>query len=308
MPKSYLPNGRRALSGAALALLAALVVICPGQSLAQVSPGPLGLEPVNELDIQCLIDPVNCGTGNPLQNPPICAVDFTTPLFNDNQGDPGRIKSSAWQIGPNEFLYLYIKECHTGPNWDVVVLPVPVNAGAVFVQDVNADADLDETFHIVDAVGFMPYNQDPGGLQSLCQSPSFGVSPGDFITAADYVAVPGEIEFRNADGIFLTGNIFGFKACTPPQTVQVSPLGTPSEFGIILGENPTVALGPIDLCAPTPGSCDCSGFPCGKRGQKVTLCHVPPGNPGNLHTLCISPNAVPAHLANHPGDFCGPCF
>jgi hypothetical protein len=37
----------------------------------------------------------------------------------------------------------------------------------------------------------------------------------------------------------------------------------------------------------------------------VLVCHVPPGNPDNAHTICISPNAVPAHLAH--GDYLGPC-
>ena len=46
---------------------------------------------------------------------------------------------------------------------------------------------------------------------------------------------------------------------------------------------------------------------CGQHGQKVILCHVPPGNPGNPQTLCIAPSAVPAHLANHPGDCLGSC-
>ena len=50
---------------------------------------------------------------------------------------------------------------------------------------------------------------------------------------------------------------------------------------------------------------DCSDFPCGKNNKKVQVCHVPPGNPSNAHTICISPSAVDAHLAH--GDFCGPC-
>ena len=40
---------------------------------------------------------------------------------------------------------------------------------------------------------------------------------------------------------------------------------------------------------------------------KVTICHVPPGNPANAHTITIGAPAVPAHLANHPGDAIGPC-
>jgi len=39
---------------------------------------------------------------------------------------------------------------------------------------------------------------------------------------------------------------------------------------------------------------------------KVTICHIPPGNPGNSHTISVGSPAVPAHLAH--GDFVGgPC-
>jgi hypothetical protein len=40
--------------------------------------------------------------------------------------------------------------------------------------------------------------------------------------------------------------------------------------------------------------------------KKTTICHVPPGNPANAHTLCIGNPAVKHHLANHP-DYLGPC-
>ena len=39
---------------------------------------------------------------------------------------------------------------------------------------------------------------------------------------------------------------------------------------------------------------------------KVTICHIPPGNPANAHTITISENAWPAHLNNH-GDLLGSC-
>jgi len=53
---------------------------------------------------------------------------------------------------------------------------------------------------------------------------------------------------------------------------------------------------------------DDSGEPinaCGARSGKITICHVPPGNPDNAKTLSISVNAWPAHEAH--GDTCGPC-
>jgi hypothetical protein len=40
-------------------------------------------------------------------------------------------------------------------------------------------------------------------------------------------------------------------------------------------------------------------------GHKVTICHIPPGNPGNAHTISVGAPAVPAHLAH--GDHLGPC-
>ena len=52
---------------------------------------------------------------------------------------------------------------------------------------------------------------------------------------------------------------------------------------------------------------------CGKCGKchkhhkcnSVILCHIPPGNPGNAHTISVGFSAVPAHLAH--GDYLGPC-
>ncbi|MBW8049089.1 MAG: hypothetical protein FVQ77_01865 [Cytophagales bacterium] len=45
---------------------------------------------------------------------------------------------------------------------------------------------------------------------------------------------------------------------------------------------------------------------CGNNLNKVLICHIPPGNPDNPQTICISSNAVPAHLTNH-GDYLGQC-
>ena len=41
--------------------------------------------------------------------------------------------------------------------------------------------------------------------------------------------------------------------------------------------------------------------------QQCTICHCPPGNPDNCHTLTVGCSAVDAHLKNHPGDCLGPC-
>jgi hypothetical protein len=47
--------------------------------------------------------------------------------------------------------------------------------------------------------------------------------------------------------------------------------------------------------------------PPGESGgeSQVTICHIPPGNPGNAHTITVGASAVPAHLAH--GDTLGAC-
>ena len=39
--------------------------------------------------------------------------------------------------------------------------------------------------------------------------------------------------------------------------------------------------------------------------DKVLICHIPPGNPGNAHEIIVGAAAVPAHLAH--GDYMGAC-
>ncbi|MEK9185554.1 MAG: hypothetical protein AAB863_02150, partial [Patescibacteria group bacterium] len=40
--------------------------------------------------------------------------------------------------------------------------------------------------------------------------------------------------------------------------------------------------------------------------KKVEICHIPPGNPDNKHTITISENAAQTHINEH-GDTLGPC-
>ncbi|HSG98576.1 MAG TPA: hypothetical protein VLB27_00910 [candidate division Zixibacteria bacterium] len=41
------------------------------------------------------------------------------------------------------------------------------------------------------------------------------------------------------------------------------------------------------------------------KPHKITICHIPPGNPDNAHTINVSKNAKRAHLAH--GDVLGGC-
>ena len=41
-------------------------------------------------------------------------------------------------------------------------------------------------------------------------------------------------------------------------------------------------------------------------GTKVTICHIPPGNPENAHEITVDESAVEAHFTQH-GDHFGFC-
>ncbi len=39
---------------------------------------------------------------------------------------------------------------------------------------------------------------------------------------------------------------------------------------------------------------------------KALICHIPPGNPANAHTICVGKPAVRAHVSHH-NDVLGAC-
>lgn len=41
--------------------------------------------------------------------------------------------------------------------------------------------------------------------------------------------------------------------------------------------------------------------------EKITICHCPPGNPDNCHSITIAVEAWYAHFENHIGDYIGSC-
>ena len=42
------------------------------------------------------------------------------------------------------------------------------------------------------------------------------------------------------------------------------------------------------------------------NNQRVTICHRPPGNPSNCHTITVGAKAAEKHIAQH-GDTLGEC-
>lgn len=93
---------------------------------------------------------------------------------------------------------------------------------------------------------------------------------------------------KRSSTMFLLGTLaaLAFTACTAEVTIQ-----TQAEKNL------------PETCqanAPDPRACDPADT------KKTTICHIPPGNPANAHTICVGNAAVPAHLDHH-GDFLGTC-
>lgn len=68
----------------------------------------------------------------------------------------------------------------------------------------------------------------------------------------------------------------------------------------------TITITDANGCTATDAVIVCAiDVRCGKNLDKVEICHIPPGNPGNSHTLCVGLSAVAAHLAH--GDMLAAC-
>jgi hypothetical protein len=98
--------------------------------------------------------------------------------------------------------------------------------------------------------------------------------------------------------------------CIAGQCVIVSDPGQPDGGTTDTGCKIDTDCQPGNLCDTNTHACvpDDSGpvdpgNSCGNG--KILVCHLPPGNPANLHDICVGAPAVPAHLAH--GDYLGAC-
>ncbi len=76
-----------------------------------------------------------------------------------------------------------------------------------------------------------------------------------------------------------------------PTSTETSPAATATDV------DPTATLTASETETPEP--------PVDGSSAKVELCHVPPGNPENAHTISVAEDALEAHLAH--GDAEGAC-
>lgn len=62
---------------------------------------------------------------------------------------------------------------------------------------------------------------------------------------------------------------------------------------VVTDQNGCTATGSVNVCVV-----DVTCYAGNSGNQKVEMCHVPHGNPGNTQDICIDASAVPAHLAH----------
>jgi len=86
-------------------------------------------------------------------------------------------------------------------------------------------------------------------------------------------------------------------ACSVPQATDVTGAA----------EQRTTELRACGLSDDSTIDLDADIHACGtEQTRKTTICHIPPGNPSNAHTLCVGNAAVAAHVAQHH-DTLGAC-
>lgn len=104
-----------------------------------------------------------------------------------------------------------------------------------------------------------------------------------------------------------TGNMTGSDVLNVCPTAATSYYVTVNDSRSVYTDRDTVSVGintcgiapcsiphPTTITTATMAAYDCT--PGNRPTPKVNVCHIPPGNPANRHTICIDWSALPAHV------------
>ena len=113
----------------------------------------------------------------------------------------------------------------------------------------------------------------------------------------------------------------GFTDCADSACANLQNGSCPAELLGICAEGTLTCVAGEEQCVPNnqpvPEVCDdgldndCDGavdlndLDCAIEGNKVTICHIPRGNPAKAHIIKVAVKSLPAHLAH--GDTIGTC-
>lgn len=132
-------------------------------------------------------------------------------------------------------------------------------------------------------------------------------------TVTFHFEVEGSVDGTSFEGVINDGfgQSFGFTGSLMDNSVLIEGNtasgmfaleGTVSQGTMTLSGNYFVEGTPGILSADLSGSLDEDSA---EECEKVTICHIPPGNPNNCHTITICIDDVGDHLAH--GDYIGSC-
>jgi hypothetical protein len=133
-------------------------------------------------------------------------------------------------------------------------------------------------------------------LQTFCPLRCLETPPPPPVDSSCVPLIGGAVGYSNcatiaANTTGLTGNLtyqWSTGATTP--SVNVCPTAT-TTYSVTISSNGTPAK--INAITVNYLSAACGN---GNGSAKVWVCHVPPGNPSNVQDICISVNALPAHV------------
>lgn len=153
--------------------------------------------------------------------------------------------------------------------------------------------------------------RDAAGNTATCQT-TVRVNTNPVVTIPDAFALPSGVAantvyigYAPASSITLMANASGG---TPPYTYTWSTGSHASSITVspTVTTTYTVTVTDANGCTGTASkTIFVVDVRCGTKMDKVEVCQVPPGNPSNAHGICISPNAVAAHL--NKGSYLGAC-
>ncbi len=206
-------------------------------------------------------------------------LDAGDPFFNGGIPDPndnGSVTSAEVEELYNDGLIL--------PVLDTYVEEYDEDAAYPYVYD--GEVSLDDIYH--DSTGALYPIASSLGANGVPGPPSALYQDGEIVIQAAYIAT---VEIENEDDEDEEES--QVEICHYPNG-----LGDPETRETLLV--PESQLQSYLDAGDTQGAC-----PDDDDNNKITICHIPPGNPANAHTIQVSANAWPAHEAH--GDFQGTC-
>jgi len=180
---------------------------------------------------------------------------------------------------------------------DDVVIPTGYDNFHLTITDINL-ANCFYEFDIAIPFGSLVQCEPSDDIVAIVDASNAGAGCGEEeLTYYDGVSGPITLEAQVTAG--LTGPFtYLWSTGEITETIDVSPTANTTYTVDITDANGCTATASADVIY-----CDARAYK--KNGsidsKKVTICHYPPGNPGNVQTITISINALCTHITQHNG-------